>query len=156
MGATNSLFIHWCWLGLRCVDMPEHPYNHIGKVTTSKWCQPELTSQPLSKVILKCIAIDGGNSSTIILLKLIHLFDKWCSNMAVWVPPIACSYTDVDLDSDMWICLDIHTTILAKSQPANVINLSYKTSIHPSSSSSASLFMGETQAPSSCSRCYTC
>ena len=111
MGATNSLFIHWCWLGLRYVDMPRHPYNHIGKVTTRKCCWIELLSQPLSKFILKCIPIDGGNPSAIILLKVLHLLGKWQSNVTVWVPPIACSYTDDDLDLDVWICLNILTSI---------------------------------------------
>ena len=39
----------------------------------------------------------------------------WRSNVAVWVTPVACPCTDADLGSDVWICLEIHTTTLAKS-----------------------------------------
>ena len=119
MGATSSLFIHWCWLGLGCVDVPKHPNNYIGKVTTSKCCWLELSNQHSSKFILKCIAIDSGNSSTIILLKLLHLFGKWCSDVAVWVPPVACSFTDVNLYLYVLICLNIWTSITPYWQSLN-------------------------------------
>ena len=27
--------------------------------------------------------------------------------LAVWMQPVAYSYTDVDFDSDVWVCLDV-------------------------------------------------
>ena len=35
--------------------------------------------------------------------------------VAVWTQPVAYSYTDVDFDSDVWVCLDVDITTLAKS-----------------------------------------
>ena len=40
---------------------------------------------------------------------------QWQSNVAVWMQPVAYSCTDVDFDSDVWMCLDVDTTTLAKS-----------------------------------------
>ena len=36
-------------------------------------------------------------------------------SVAVWMQPVAYSYTDVDFDSDVWVCLDVDITALAKS-----------------------------------------
>ena len=41
---------------------------------------------------------------------------RWQSNMAMWMQPVAYSYTDVDFDSDVWVCLEVDITTLAKSQ----------------------------------------
>ena len=49
MGETSSLFTHWCRLRLGCVDMPGHPYNHIGKVMSTKWRRLGLPSSSLCK-----------------------------------------------------------------------------------------------------------
>ena len=40
---------------------------------------------------------------------------RWWSNVAVWMQPVAYSYTDVDFDSDVWVCLDVDITTLTKS-----------------------------------------
>ena len=36
------------------------------------------------------------------------------ANVAVWMQTVAYSYTDVNFDSDVWVCLDIDITTLAK------------------------------------------
>ena len=47
---------------------------------------------------------------------LIVLFNLRQSNVALWIQPVARSCTGVNLDSDVWMCLDTHNTTLVKSQ----------------------------------------
>ena len=47
---------------------------------------------------------------------IISLLNWRQSNVALCVKPVACSCTDVNLDSDVWMCLDMHNTTLVKSQ----------------------------------------
>ena len=107
MDAASSLFMHWCWLWLWCMDVPGLSYHHIGKVTMIK----------LSRLVTTCWQKDPQDIYRHILLALIYtIWGQWRSNVLLWIQPVACSCTDVNFDSDVWMYLDVHITTLAKSQ----------------------------------------
>ena len=100
MDAASSLFMHWCRLWLWCMDVPGRWYHHIGKVTEIK----------LSRLV--GLADDSSRH----LPAPVHtIWGWWWSDVAVWMQPVAYSCTDVDFDSDVWMCLDVDITTLAKS-----------------------------------------
>ena len=84
--------------------------------------------------------------SAIEYLRSVHLCAFWWSNVAVWVKPVACSHTDADLGSDVWICLEIHTTTLAKSGPRSGVD--FWTQVHHYSRSLVKIVSQERHNPS--------
>ena len=101
MDSASSLFMHWCWLWLWCIDVPGLSYHHIGKVTIIKLSQ---------------LVGFADDSSRHLSAPVYATWGRWWSNVALWMQPVAYSCTDVDFDSDVWMCLDVDITTLAKSQ----------------------------------------
>ena len=81
----------------------------------SPHCQSLWNHGKVTAIILSQLVSLADNSSRHLPSPVHTIWGWWWSNVAVWMQPVAYSCTDVDFDSDVWMCLDVDITTLAKS-----------------------------------------